>query len=164
MNKQDIIKTLNLQEHIEGGYFARTYCSQDIVQTNRVPPERATMTSIYYVLTDDKPIGYFHLNRSDIMHYFHLGSPVTYLIIHPNGQLEEVTMGPDLAKNQKLQLLVKGGCWEASVLKAGEFSLISEAVSPGFDYRDMTLGTKEVLKGAFPSLWDRISLYVKSME
>jgi len=36
------------------------------------------MTSIFYMLTNENPISYFILNRSDIMHYFHIGSPLTY--------------------------------------------------------------------------------------
>jgi predicted cupin superfamily sugar epimerase len=44
---------------------------------------------------------------------------------------------------EQLQLLVKGGCWKTAILETGEFGLISEAVSPGFEYADMALITSQ---------------------
>lgn len=156
MDKNYLIKQLNLSEHIEGGYFVRTYQSESSFH------DRSLMTSIYYMLTHDRPIGHFHKNKSDIMHYFHLGSPMTYLTISPDGHLESFILGPDMTKGHVLQKVVKGGYWKASILEQGEFGLLSEAVSPGFDYHDMTLGTASLLRTEFPELWEKISRYVKS--
>lgn len=156
MNKHDLINQLELSEHIEGGYFIRTY--QSSLQTQ----DRALMSSIYYLLTDDQPIGHFHLNKSDVMHYFHLGSPIKYLTISPDGLLETFTLGPDITNGQRLQLLVKGGYWKASILEKGEFGLLSEAVSPGFNYNDMTIASPNILKTQFSHLWDEVSAYVKT--
>lgn len=150
-----LITQLNLTEHIEGGYFSRTF--QSHLKTN----ERALLTSIYYMLTDDRPIGHFHMNQSDILHYFHLGSPMTYLTINPSGQLDTFVLGPDLTKGHVLQKVVPGGYWKASVLKQGAFGLLSEAVSPGFDYRDMTIATADKLQVEFPHLWEKIIPYIK---
>lgn len=161
MNKLEIINKLQLTEHVEGGYFARTYCSPLTISTERIPKERSLLTSIFYLLTDERPVGHFHLNKSDIIHYFHCGSPISYLIIHPDGRLEKVIMGNDLMQDQQLQLTVKGGCWKASVLHHGEYGLISEAVAPGFDFNDMEIGSKEKLKNSFPELWDEIQAYIK---
>ena len=111
MNKTTLIKQLNLTEHIEGGYFAKTYQSQ--LQAN----DRALLSSIYYMLTDDRPIGHFHVNKSDIVHYFHLGSPMTYLTISPTGQLDTFILGPDITKGHMLQKVVHGGYWKASILE-----------------------------------------------
>jgi predicted cupin superfamily sugar epimerase len=154
INKQTLMKQLNLQAHIEGGYFNRTYESSSTVNS------RPTMTSIYYMLTNDSPIGYFHSNKSDIMHYFHLGDPITYLTISPLGALETFQLGPDICAGHVLQKEVKGGYWKASILKAGEFGLLSEAVSPGFEYRDMTFATAEMLQAQFPRIWEEIRAYV----
>lgn len=123
---------------------------------------RPILTSIYYLLTDDRPIGYFHLNKSDIIHYFHIGSPITYFTISPDGKLEEFTLGHDLSQNHLLQLTVKGGWWKSSFLKKGDFGLISEAVAPGFDYADEVLATQEMLASRFPDIWDKIAMFVKT--
>jgi predicted cupin superfamily sugar epimerase len=160
MNKQQLIESLSLIEHIEGGYFAETHRSAETLSTNRNGSDRNLLTSIYYLLTNDRPIDHFHKNRSDILHYFHLGSPITYLVLHPDGRLERVKMGSDPSQGQVLQLLVPGGCWKAAVLESGEFGLIGEAVAPGFDYRDMELATVEGLKAEFPGLWESLAPYV----
>ncbi|CAK0773270.1 conserved hypothetical protein [Gammaproteobacteria bacterium] len=114
------------------------------------------------MLTDDSPIGYFHKNASDIIHYYHAGAPLTYLIIHPNGDLHSYRLGPELRSGQVMQLLVKGGCWKASVLEQGEYGLLSEAVAPGFDYRDMQLANAAEMQQRFPRLWPRIAPYIKN--
>lgn len=161
MNKQQLIEKLSLTPHIEGGYFSRTYSSElkaDIFSDSK---PRSLLSSIFYMLTDDSPIGYLHKNKSDIIHYFHGGSPLSYLILHPDGNLETKVLGFDLDKGQQLQLIVRGGCWKATELEAGEFGLISEAVSPGFDYEDMELAERTIIKNRFPQLWDRISKYVR---
>jgi predicted cupin superfamily sugar epimerase len=161
MNKQQLIEKLSLEPHIEGGYFSRTYCSDLKTSRSSNSKPRYLLSSIFYMLTDDSPIGYLHKNKSDIIHYFHGGSPLVYSIIHPDGNLEKKVLGIDLDRGQQLQLIVRGGCWKATELEAGEFGLISEAVSPGFDYEDMELAEQKSIKNQFPQLWERISKYVR---
>lgn len=154
MDAQALIKQLKLEEHVEGGYFTRTY--QSSLKAN----SRALMSSIYYMLTKERPVGHFHVNKSDIMQYFHLGSPITYMTISPNGEYETFLLGPDISAGQTLQLLIKGGYWRASFLKEGEFGLLSEAVSPGFDYNDWEMATPQKIKLQFPHLWEKIAPYI----
>jgi predicted cupin superfamily sugar epimerase len=157
MTKDDLIKTLKLVEHVEGGYFKETYRSPIQVATDRDGGERSISTIIYYLLTKERSVGHFHRNKSDIVHYFHLGSPVTYVLLSPEGNLREVVMGADVEKGEALQLMVPGGTWKASVLRSGEFGLISESVSPGFDFRDMELATPNKFRETFPDRWDEIA-------
>ncbi len=156
-----VIETLGLESHVEGGYFRRTFQADHREKIDLGDGERFTLTSIYYLLTEDAPIGHWHLNRSDIIHYYHLGSPVHYYLIHPDGKLESAVLGPDLAAGQQLQLVVRGGTWKASHLPAGEYGLISEAVAPGFEYEDMTLGKRESLLELFPQHADVIRAYTR---
>jgi len=162
MNKNQWITQLQLEPHVEGGYFRRTYQSD---YTHEAIPYATTprylMTSIFYMLTDERPINYMHVNRSDIMHYFHTGSPLTYLIVHPDGRLERVRLGNNPLAGERLQFLVKGGYWEAASLETGEFGITSEAVSPGFDYADMALITKQDVQTRFPHLWPELRDYIK---
>ena len=160
MNKHDLIRQLSLVEHIEGGYFSETHRSQETISTSREGKERAIFTSIYYLLTDDRPIDHFHRNQSDIMHYFQLGSTITYSILEPSGKLHKVKLGLNFAEGEVAQLLVPGGYWKAAVLEEGEFGLIGEAVTPGFDYRDMEIATESHFKQQFPTLWEELKPYV----
>ncbi|MBP0018488.1 MAG: cupin domain-containing protein [Cyanobacteria bacterium SBLK] len=161
MNKNEIIAKLSLVEHIEGGYFREIYRSDATIDTERKGNDRNLLTSIYYMLTDDRPLDCFHRNKSDIIHYFHGGHPITYLIVEPNGKLSKFKLGFDVTQGQVPQLLVSSGCWKAAILEEGEFGLLGEAVAPGFDYQDMELAQPDSFRANFPSLWEELSPYIK---
>ena len=161
MNKQELIERLSLVEHVEGGYFSETYRSREVMTTPREGSNRAIMTSIYYLLTDDRPIDYLHQNRSDIMHYFQAGAPITYILIDLDGKLSKVNLGLALDRGEIPQLLVPKGYWKAAVLESGEYGLLGEAVAPGFDYRDMTIAKAENIRAQFPDLWHKVAPYVR---
>lgn len=148
----EVIELLGLEGHVEGGFYRRTYEATDKPRVNTEQGERFSMTSIFYLLTAEGPIGHFHLNRADIVHYFQLGDPIDYFLIHPDGQLEQRTMGPDPRQGHLLQMTVPGGVWKASRVTQGAsgYGLISEAVSPGFDFSDMTLGKTPQMLERFP--------------
>jgi predicted cupin superfamily sugar epimerase len=145
-----LIERLGLLPHVEGGYFRRTFQADHRDGIDTPGGKRLTLTSILYLLTADSPIGQWHMNRSDIVHYFQLGDPVYYYLLHDDGRLETCVLGHDLAAGQVLQLAVRGGTWKASHLPGGNHGLISEAVSPGFDPADMSLGDRATLQARFP--------------
>ncbi|WP_166219512.1 cupin domain-containing protein [Pseudomonas atagonensis] len=149
---KDLISALRLEPHLEGGFFRRTYQAdhRDMLDTQNGP--RYLLTSIYYLLTVDSPVGQFHFNQSDILHYFQLGDAIEYSLILADGSLQTYVMGNDVLAGQQLQLHVPGGIWKASRLLKGSngFGLISEAVSPGFDFADMEMGNRQKLTAQFP--------------
>ncbi len=160
ITKDEIVKLLNLEAHPkEGGLFRRTYESSIECVADGV--SRKILTSIYYLLTDDNSIGFFHKNKSDIIHYHHSGGPIIYYLIHPDGQLEQITLGANLREGQVPQLVVKGGVWKASRLKNGEFGLISEAVAPGFVYDDNILATSDLLESIGITISPEIAELIK---
>lgn len=155
-SKDLIIHTLALTPHIEGGYFRRTYESNHFTNNN----QRA-MSSIYYLLTNDSPIGFFHQNKSEIIHFFHTGSPIEYTLISPNGELTTQVLGPDLKQGHQFQLVVKGGYWKASQLLQGSYGLISESVCPGFEYADMKIASRKQMLTSYPALINKIEHLIK---
>jgi uncharacterized protein len=161
MNKHDLIQQLSLTKHTEGGYFVETYRSVTTLPTSRIGSDRSLLTSIYYLLTDDRPIDYFHRNQSDILHYFQAGSAITYLLVTPAGEFQKIKLGLNFAQGEVGQLLVPGGYWKAAVLESGEYGLLGESVAPGFDYRDMTIAQADTFQASFPHLWSELSTYIK---
>lgn len=149
---QRLIAALELDHHQEGGFYRRTFQSDDQNMLMTPGGQRYRMTSIYYLLTKDSPVGHFHVNQSDIVHYYHLGDALEYSLIYPDGTLKTVVMGSDVMAGECLQLHVPGGIWKASRLVNGSsgFGLISEAVSPGFDFADMEMGDRKKLSEQFP--------------
>ncbi|BBA98652.1 hypothetical protein RVR_4921 [Actinacidiphila reveromycinica] len=158
---QQWIDSLGLEPHVEGGYFRRTYQADHRPMVSTPHGERHLLTSIHYLLTESSPIGHWHLNRSDILHFHHSGAPLTYHLIHPDGRLRTAVLGQDPGQGHVLMLAVPGDVWKATHLTGGGHALISEAVAPGFDYADMTLGRPDVLTARFPQHAELIRRYVR---
>ncbi|MCI5130106.1 MAG: cupin domain-containing protein [Candidatus Electrothrix sp. EH2] len=160
MTPNEIITLLGLEPHpTEGGYFRRTYESARSCNTEN--GSKMILTSIYYMLTQDNPGGLLHRNKSDILHYHHLGASIKYTIVSPDGVLSERLLGPDLANGENLQLLVPGGWWKASRICDGDYALISEAVSPGFEYADNEIATEEQIQRFFPEIKSMLDIFIK---
>ncbi|MHC8411340.1 cupin domain-containing protein [Pseudomonas sp. Hz4] len=147
-----VIRAQDLEPHMDGGFYRRTFQADHHAMVETASGRRHLMTSIYYLPTKDSPRGHFHLNQSDIVHYYHLGDAIQYSLIFPDGTMKMVVMGSDINAGQCLQLHVPGGVWKASQLTNGlaGYGLISEAVSPGFDFADMELGSRQKLAEQFP--------------
>ncbi|CAM1501104.1 Fc.00g102660.m01.CDS01 [Cosmosporella sp. VM-42] len=175
-NKQEspritsLIKTLALEQHIEGGYYRQTDESTVTIPSPYPPtvlsddtvsmigglrPDfshslRKLSTTIFYYLTPNRPQGHFHRNRSRIIHTLHRGRG-RYVLLHPDGHVETYVVGHDIENGEKLQWVVEGGVYKASFLldaKDGENEglLISETVVPGFEYADHEFLREDGLK------------------
>lgn len=175
MDPDQLIQALQLAPHREGGYFRRTYESKlSIPITNtgeddsKREVQRLIMTSIYYLLTSSNPKIVLGRNKSDVIHYYHLGSPVDFIIVRPDGRLVRETLGPEILSGQKLQVVIEGGSWRCACIHdaikqetRGEgFTLTSEAVAPGFDYDDNHMATEEEIKRELPHLWDELRTFI----
>lgn len=137
---QAFIEKLNLEKHPEGGYFYRTFCS-DIECINMDGNTRPAMSSIYYLLTKEAHLSYFAVNRSDLILYHHSGSPLKIIFLYPDGKTKEQMLGCDVLAGQTPQVTCPAGVYKAYDMMGGDFSLVSEAVCPGFVYEDMNLPT-----------------------
>lgn len=160
--RQDaVIAALHLVPHPEGGFFRETYRSGAepmasrgrtdpagaLVATDRTPPERNEMTSIYYMLVRECPKQALACNLSAHMHYWHHGAALCYRLVHSGGCVETVVLGPDVAAGQVPQLFVPGGVFKCAELESGaEYGLLGESVAPGFDFRDFEFVTADMLR------------------
>ncbi|CAK8721686.1 MAG: hypothetical protein CDV28_10493 [Candidatus Electronema aureum] len=160
MTAAELIRLLKLEPHpLEGGYFRRIYESS--LRCDCGYGSRPLLTSIYYLLTQESPVGLLHKNRSDILHYHQRGAAVKYIMISPEGSLSEHILGPDIQHGETLQLLVPGGWWKASRLCEGEYALISEAVAPGFDYADNEIATEEMVQRNYSEMLDVLNRCIR---
>jgi predicted cupin superfamily sugar epimerase len=153
MNAEQIIDRLQLTAHPEGGYFRETYRSDLFLDEKSLleyTNGRNLKTAIYFLLKSGQKSA-FHRLRSDEFWYFHQGSPLEVYIIHPDGRLEEVSLGNDFTLNQTPQLLLPAGTWFAArCVEEQSFTLISCSVAPGFDFTDFELADREKLSKQFP--------------
>ena len=177
MNKESIIKNLELVPHPEGGYFREVFRSgatpmQSKGQTDKsgdvidFPGQgrRNFLTSIYWMLTPDSEIGWWCRNQSDHVHYHHGGATITYQVIDEQGNYSIHRLGQDLENGDVHQLVVRGGCWKACSMEKGEFALIGEAVAPGFDFNDFEFGTTNYFQKNFPKIFEQCLPYIKDAQ
>ncbi|PRY40486.1 cupin domain-containing protein [Umezawaea tangerina] len=151
-----LVELLDLESHVEGGYYRQIYTSPDTVGTPGGTRVRAN--SIYYLLDRQSPIGRLHSNVSDITHFLHSGGPVRYQVVSPEGELRDVLLGYDVAAGQRPVFTCPGGWWKTSSLPEGvSHGLISEIVAPGFDFADQRLIGVDELRSRHPRHVERLA-------
>jgi uncharacterized protein len=155
MTASEIKALLKLEPHpIEGGSFRRTYTSNQSVRLER--GERAMGSAIYYLL-EPGTFSEMHVLASDELFHFYLGDPVEMLQLWPDGHSVLLTLGPDLAAEQQVQLLVPAGVWQGTrLIGDGEVALLGCSVVPGFDFADYTSGSFADLATQWPHEAERI--------
>lgn len=151
MKKQNKwISKLNLQAHPEGGYFSEVYRSDVIVGIEglpeKFPGDRNILTSIYFLLERGQR-SVFHRIKSDETWYFHDGSPLNIFIIDHQGEILQQELG--ISMDSRPQITVPADCWFAAE-STGDFTLVSCAVSPGFDFQDFEMADEQKLLLEFP--------------
>ena len=145
---QELIETLRLQPHPEGGYYAEIYRAPQSIDTAN--GKRHLLTSIYFLLTS-KNISRFHQIKSDEIWFYHEGSPLTVHVLSENGY-EKLLVGPATGIGHLPQQMVPAGVIFGSTVDEPEsYSLVSCVVAPGFDFQDFKLFDEVELLELFPA-------------
>lgn len=141
----DLIASLDLKPHPEGGYYRETYRSNKVAGE----PVRALSTAIYYLLVADTFSELHRLTADEIFH-FYLGDTVEMLQLFEDGSSKVVKLGQNLAAGEKLQVVLPTGVWFGSRLVAGgTYALMGTTVAPGFDFADYERGNRAELIAKF---------------
>lgn len=125
MTLEDIIRTLDLQPHPEGGYYRETF--RDTAKEG----ERAACTAIYFLLPGGTRSHWHRVDAVEMWHYY-AGAPLTLYIADDNGQ-QAVTLGADITKEERPQEVVPKDAWQ-SAESTGEWTLVGCTVSPAFEF------------------------------
>ena len=137
-----------MKPHPEGGYYKEVFRSKEGISQKSLPDrfagDRSFLTSIYFLL-EKGLFSAFHRIQSDALWYFHKGDDLFVHVILPDGTYQCIELG----KDKDLQCAVPAGAWFASETR-GEFSLVSCAVAPGFDFEDFELANKNELISIYP--------------
>lgn len=153
-------KKLGLQAHPEGGFYKEVYRSEEEIPARALPPRfkgnRSFSTAIYYLLGEGD-FSAFHRILSDETWHFYAGEPLQLLMINPDGELKEITLGID-EDQQTPQFTVKAGDWFAAK-STGAYTLCGCTMAPGFDFSDFEMGEALKLKDEFPQHGEIISAF-----
>ncbi len=132
MTADDIIATLNLQPHPEGGWFAETW------RADAAPGERAAGTAIYFLLKAGERSHWHRVDAAEVWHHY-AGAPLLLEIAETAaGPAVPHILGPDLAYGARPQALVPPGHWQAA-RSTGDYTLVGCTVSPGFEFSGFEL-------------------------
>jgi len=167
MNSEELKSLLNLVPlSFEGGYYAETYRSEDILDADalqdRYSGPRTVATAIYYLL-DPGTFSELHRVASDEIFHFYLGDPVEMVQLWPDNSVRQLTIGTDLQRGMRPQVVVPRGVWQGSrLVPGGRFALLGCTVSPGFEYVDYESGSRDLLVRQYPEARDLIQALTRS--
>lgn len=122
---EEIVETLKLEPHPEGGYYRRTY-------KNELGPEgssRGYASAIYFLQLPD--FSRWHRCDGDELWFWHAGAPLTLELREDNGRVTSKKLGLGLSIGEQPQLLAPANLWQRA-RSEGDWTLVSCSVSPGF--------------------------------
>ena len=146
------LKSLALCRHPEGGYYAEVYRADGLIPGATLPDHggsRPYLTSIYFMLTPGDP-SRLHRLKSDEIWYHHCGGSLNIHQIDPQGNHSVFRIGNDLGAGDRLQVVIRAGCWFGAVVDGKEAALVGCAVAPGFDFADFELADRAQLLAQYP--------------
>jgi predicted cupin superfamily sugar epimerase len=123
---QDIIRTLDLARHPEGGWYRQTFAD------TAGPDGRAHSTAIFYMLEGGDRSHWHHVDAIEIWHYY-AGAPLELRLSGDGRAIRTLTLGPDILAGQTPQGIVAKHEWQ-SARSLGNWTLVGCTVAPGFDF------------------------------
>lgn len=130
MTAKDVIQSLQLAPHPEGGWYREIYRSTDRVQ--RGAESRSATTAIYYLLEREQ-LSRWHVVDADEIWHFYSGAPLELLAYDPHSRQLNRHLLHSAAADARPVGVIPSGVWQAA-RSLGEYSLVGCTVSPGFEF------------------------------
>jgi uncharacterized protein len=123
---REVIKTLGLAPHPEGGWYRETW--------RGAAPEGATRgvaTSILFLLEAGQRSHWHRINAAEL--WLHQGGGALKLFSALDGETAEVRLGPDIAAGDQLQHVIRPHEWQAAEALES-WALVACVVAPAFEF------------------------------
>lgn len=131
MTAAEIVATLGMQPHPEGGWYIETFRDN---AAGGAAGGRGHSTAIYFLLERGQVSAWHRVrDAAEVWHYYS-GSPLT-LTIQADGDHRAtiLVLGTDLAEGQRPQAVVPANAWQTAQSQ-GDWTLVGCTVAPGFDF------------------------------
>lgn len=126
MAPKEIIATLGMQRHPEGGWYVETFRDTE-------GGARGHSTAIYYLLEKGER-SHWHRVRDAVEIWHHYAGGPLRLSISGDGQvINSQVLGNDLPAGERPQVLVPAGWWQCAE-PLGDWTLVGCTVAPGFSF------------------------------
>jgi uncharacterized protein len=146
---QQLIETLQMH-YLQGesGYFALRSSSEFSATFDGA--QRPIHSSIYYLLTADKPVNYLHWLASEDIHILVEGGPLTYYIFHESGTVEKVRLGTVVTYGEVPVVTVPARSYKAIVLdKNASHGLMVNVLTPAWSADRVKIGADKTFIETF---------------
>jgi predicted cupin superfamily sugar epimerase len=126
MTPAEIIATLGMKPHPEGGHFVETWRHEP------TGGGRGAGTAIYYLLKAGERSHWHRVDAAEIWHWY-AGAPLELGLSSDGQQVTVSILGNDLTAGARPQVLVPEGVWQ-SAASMGAWTLVGCTVSPAFEF------------------------------
>jgi len=150
LSAQEVIETLQLRAHPEGGFFVETFRAEALPFEVPGRGERSASTAIYFLLRASD-FSALHVVASDEAWHHYYGDTLE-LHCFDGRRHRAVRLGTDLLSGERPQHVVRRGELQAARVVPGEhgFALCGCTVAPGFDFADFRMPPRSELLAALP--------------
>ena len=131
MTPAEIVTTLGMQPHPEGGWYVETF---------RDAPDggRGHSTAIYFLLERGQVSAWHRVRDAAEVWHFYDGAPLRLSMRQDGGAVIETVLGPDLGAGERPQAVVPANWWQMAE-SLGDWTLVGCTVAPGFDFAQFEL-------------------------
>ncbi len=134
----ELIRTLELRPHPEGGYYREIWRAPLAVEPGDGRGQRVALTVIYFLLPGGA-VSRWHRVLSDEVWQHVEGAPLELLQLRPDEwRLQRSRLGSPGTPQQTPLHCIPAGWWQAAWC-LGSYTLVSCAVAPGFEFADFEL-------------------------
>lgn len=138
LSAKDVIFTLGMQRHPEGGWYAQTF--EDEAKANG----RAQSTAIYYLLEAGDRSHWHRVDAVEVWHFY--AGAALRLLISDGVSVDEHMLGNNLEAGQRPQVVVPRDAWQSAV-STGAWTLVGCTVAPGFRFSGFELANRDWAPG-----------------
>jgi predicted cupin superfamily sugar epimerase len=122
-----LIQTLRLEPHPEGGWYRQIYKSSSLVTRASDGVERTALTTIYFLLVEGTSSAWHRVSSDEVWHFYE-GDPLELLT------RESVTR---LDSDHRVHV-IPANVWQAA-RPLGAYTLVGCTVGPGFEFADFEM-------------------------
>jgi len=155
LTSDEIISALKLEPNATCGFVRVTFLSTQQVAAGSLPAPfadaRPLGSALYFMVTSGAPVR-LHRIRNDQLYHYYLGDPLEVLLLHADGTVERIIVGPDLCAGQHVQLFIPGGTFHTARLIGQRCFLGASTEWPGVIPADVEIGDVEELARQYPSV------------
>lgn len=124
---RELIETLALEPHPEGGWYRQVFKSDERVTRIRDGADRSALTTIYFLLVEGTFSAWHRVESDEVWHFY-------------KGDALELLTGDRVTRldaNYRVHV-VKAGEWQAA-RPLGAYALVGCTVGPGFEFDDFEM-------------------------